>query len=98
VRRVLVTGANGFIGAHLLSALNGAGCETIGAVRPGSKLLAPPGASTVTIDMDDVNASAWAATLEGVDCVVNTAGRLRRQRRAIDARPRPRRRGSHPRL
>jgi uncharacterized protein YbjT (DUF2867 family) len=72
--RVLVTGANGFIGAHVVSALNGAGCETIGIVRPGSKLLAQPGTSTVAIDMDDVNASAWSEALESVDCVVNTAG------------------------
>jgi uncharacterized protein YbjT (DUF2867 family) len=74
VSRVLVTGANGFIGAHVLAALKWAGCETIGAVRPGSKLLAHPGMSTVAIDMDDANASAWVAALEGVDCVVNTAG------------------------
>jgi uncharacterized protein YbjT (DUF2867 family) len=72
--RVLVTGVNGFIGAHVLAALDAAGCETIGIVRPGSEFVVRPGARSASLDMNAVNASAWREELEGVDCVVNTAG------------------------
>jgi uncharacterized protein YbjT (DUF2867 family) len=72
--RILVTGANGLIGAHVLAALSAAGCEAIGVVRPGSNVGAAPSTRTVSIDMDDVDATAWREVLSGVDCVVNTAG------------------------
>jgi uncharacterized protein YbjT (DUF2867 family) len=72
--RILVTGANGLIGAHVLAALSAAGCEAIGVVRPGSNVAAAPPTRTVSIDMNDVDATAWREVLSGVDCVVNTAG------------------------
>jgi uncharacterized protein YbjT (DUF2867 family) len=72
--RVLVTGANGFIGRHVLAALNAAGCETIGVVRPGSETPALPATEAVAIDMDDADASTWSGALKDVDCVINTAG------------------------
>jgi uncharacterized protein YbjT (DUF2867 family) len=72
--RVLVTGANGFIGRHVLAALNAAGCETIGVVRRRSDPLGASATRIVSIDMDGVDAAAWADALSGVECVVNTAG------------------------
>jgi uncharacterized protein YbjT (DUF2867 family) len=72
--RVLVTGANGFIGRHVLAALNAAGCDTVGVVRPGSDGLISPATKIAAIDMDGVTASGWSEVLNGVDCVVNTAG------------------------
>jgi uncharacterized protein YbjT (DUF2867 family) len=77
--RVLVTGANGFIGARVVAALNAAGHEVVAAMR---RPVPTAGAST-TIACDftrDTEAKIWKPRLAGIDAVVNCAGILRETR------------------
>jgi UDP-glucose 4-epimerase len=66
--RVLVTGANGFIGGHLCPLLESSGCEVVRAVRT-----AQSGAVAVG-NMD--GAADWSAALRGVEAVVHLAARV----------------------
>ena len=76
--RVLLTGANGFIGAHLTAALLEAGHRVVAAVRNPAALAARfPDIETVAADMNrDTTAAAWLPRLKGVDAVINCAGVL----------------------
>jgi nucleoside-diphosphate-sugar epimerase len=69
--RVLVTGANGFIGQHLRRTLAQRGFEDLGAVRSASGAQDPR--SRVVGDIGP--ATDWSAALAGVDLVVHAAGR-----------------------
>jgi len=69
--RVLVTGANGFIGQHLRRTLAQRGFEDLGAVRSASDV--PDPRSRVVGDIGP--ATDWSAALAGVDMVVHAAGR-----------------------
>jgi UDP-glucose 4-epimerase len=69
--RVLVTGANGFIGQHLRRTLAQRGFEDLGAVRSASD--APDPRSRVVGDIGP--ATDWSEALAGVDMVVHAAGR-----------------------
>jgi uncharacterized protein YbjT (DUF2867 family) len=70
---VLLTGATGFIGSHLLVALRAAGHEVIAAGRS-----AVPGTKTIHVDFShDIDASVWAPRLKNVDAVINAVGILR---------------------
>jgi uncharacterized protein YbjT (DUF2867 family) len=72
--RVLVTGANGFIGSQIVSALVQAGHDVVRAVRN------PAGKRSDEIACDfsrDTRTSAWLPRLNGIDAVVNCAGILR---------------------
>ena len=75
--RVLLTGAGGFIGSQVLSALMAAGHEVIACTRTGS--LSGSGAiRSIACDFArDVDAATWVSRLEGIDAVVNCAGILR---------------------
>ncbi|MBN8923688.1 MAG: epimerase [Rhodanobacter sp. 68-29] len=76
--RVLVTGAYGFIGAHIVAALVGAGHEVICAVRQARVDSRFPGLKAVACDMaSDVRSDDWLPRLDGIDAVVNCAGILR---------------------
>lgn len=76
--RVLVTGAYGFIGAHIVAALTAAGHEVVCAVRGGRVDTRFPGLSAIACDMaDDVDEEDWLPRLAGIDAVVNCAGILR---------------------
>ncbi|GAB4360270.1 MAG: NAD(P)H-binding protein [Kiloniellaceae bacterium] len=77
-KRVLLTGANGFIGAHLTSALLAAGHDVVAAVRQPAAMAARfPDAEAIHADMNrDVTVEAWLPRLEGVDAVINCAGVL----------------------
>lgn len=76
--RVLVTGAYGFIGSHIVAALSAAGHEAICAVRQGRLDSRFPGVQAVPCDMArDVTLDAWLPRLHGIDAVVNCAGILR---------------------
>ena len=78
--RVLVTGANGFIGAHVAEALRAAGHETVSAVRrPAAEELAHESAIACDFAVD-ADPAIWEPRLAGVDAVVNCAGILRETR------------------
>lgn len=66
--KVLVTGANGFVGSALCPHLVSEGCEVIPVVRRPSKL---PGALVLSADDD----AGWLSALTGCDSVVHLAGR-----------------------
>lgn len=72
--RVLVTGASGFIGSHLVEALHARGADARAMVRKSSKLhhLEQTGATRVHAALDDVD--AMVAAMTGVDVVYHVAG------------------------
>ena len=77
--RVLVTGANGFIGARVVVALRDAGHEVVVAVRK------PPaqGRDDAVVICDfarDLDPQIWIPRLAGIDAAVNCAGILRETR------------------
>lgn len=86
--RVLVAGANGFIGSAVVAALLRAGFAVRAVVRSPEKFTSRfPAAETLFADLRDIDASDpgyWDAALDGVDAVVNAAGVLQ-PRRAADA-------------
>ncbi|MBF0269891.1 MAG: NAD(P)H-binding protein [Alphaproteobacteria bacterium] len=77
--RVLVLGAKGFIGRHIVAALLSADHQVIAAVRETGEMPRRfPGISEIAVDLNsDVAPEDWADRLKGVDAVVNAAGILR---------------------
>lgn len=77
-RRVLVLGANGFIGSHVAAALSAAGWDVrAGARRPDEAGRRAPGHEWVRADFRRLTDPAdWAPLLAGVDAVVNSVGVL----------------------
>lgn len=74
--RVLVTGANGFVGRVVCATLPATGYEVRAAVRSPEKLLGPPpGGEIVTVGRIGPDTD-WRLALEGVDVVVHLAGRV----------------------
>lgn len=72
---VLVTGASGFIGRHLVAALTRAGHVVIEARRGASA-----GANQIDADFTrDLDARDWTHKVAGVDAVINAVGILREQ-------------------
>jgi uncharacterized protein YbjT (DUF2867 family)/uncharacterized membrane protein YphA (DoxX/SURF4 family) len=70
--RVLLTGAHGFIGGFIATALREAGHTVISAVR------SPRGEHEIACDFArDVDASIWLPRLVGIEAIVNCAGILR---------------------
>ena len=80
--RILVTGAGGFIGRHLVAALRAAGHEVVGAARdPAAARRLYPEIEWRGVDFNRALAPAdWAPVLQGVDAVVNCAGILQSAR------------------
>lgn len=76
---MLVTGASGFIGSHLIQALLRAGHEVRACARDVERLSARfPGAHCLACDFrHDLDAQAWLPRVQGVDAVVNAAGIIR---------------------
>lgn len=76
--RVLVTGASGFIGAHIVGALLGAGHAITGCARNVDFARRRcPQAQWIAIDFNkDLTEEAWLPRLEGIDAVINCAGVL----------------------
>ncbi|HTV83854.1 MAG TPA: SDR family oxidoreductase [Dyella sp.] len=76
--RVMVVGAYGFIGAHIVAALTAAGHEVTCAVRGARIDSRFPGLKAIACDMArDTRVSDWLPRLEHIDAVVNCAGILR---------------------
>lgn len=80
--RILVTGANGFIGRHITAALLGAGHDVVAAVRAVAEVRRIfPEVTAIAADMNaDTGPEAWVPRLAGVDAVVNCAGILQGSR------------------
>ena len=76
--RVLVLGANGFVGAHVAAALSSVGWS----VRAGARRIAEPARRAPAFEWATADfarlttAEAWAPLLEGVSAVVNCVGVL----------------------
>ena len=77
--RILLLGAGGFIGRHILSDLLSAGHDVIGVARSTALLThAFPDVRFVQIDLARaLRAEDWTPHLAGVDVIVNAAGLLR---------------------
>lgn len=76
--RILLTGANGFIGGQLLAGLMARGHEVVAAVRNPTALRSRfPGVSALATDFNqDTATSDWLPRLAGIDAVINCAGVL----------------------
>lgn len=79
--RVLVTGANGFVGRHVVAELRAAGFDVRAALRPGADLPVP-GMEAVRI-ADIGPDTDWDQALTGVDAVVHLAGRAHVLRESV---------------
>ena len=79
--RILLTGASGFIGQHLLQALLAEGHHVVCAVRsprPVADPAADPRLSYVRADFaNDTEQSVWLARLSGIEAVINAVGIFR---------------------
>jgi uncharacterized protein YbjT (DUF2867 family) len=75
--RILLTGASGFIGQHLLRTLLAEGHQVVCAVRK-VKASADPRLAFIHADFTkDTDKSVWLARLNGVDAVINAVGIFR---------------------
>lgn len=73
VNRLLVTGANGFVGQPLCAGATRRGLQVLGAVRLVCEL--PAGVEPLIIGAVD-GETDWAAALRGVDAVIHLAARV----------------------
>ena len=72
---ILLLGADGFIGRHLVEALSAAGHHLHRGVRTSSSV---SGSGEVSIDYrHDLTVSAWLPRLAGIEVVINSVGLLR---------------------
>lgn len=80
--KVLLTGANGFIGSFITAALLSAGHEVLAGVRNPTALEAQvTEISAFRIDLNTaINPALWKPHLKGIDAVINCAGILQASR------------------
>jgi uncharacterized protein YbjT (DUF2867 family) len=76
--RILLTGANGFIGRQLLAGLRTRGHEVVAVVRDPQALRRRfPGIDAIAADFNrDTSPEIWRPRLAGIDAVINCAGVL----------------------
>ncbi|MEW8475006.1 MAG: NAD(P)H-binding protein [Candidatus Thiodiazotropha endolucinida] len=81
--RILITGASGFIGSHLVHALSDAGHEVLACVRrPHLAQQRWPEITVIEANFTtDHSVSDWTPRLQNVDVVINTVGIFRQSRR-----------------
>lgn len=79
--RALVTGANGFIGAHVVRAALNAGLDVRAMVRPGSDQRGLEGLDVELVHGDLTDAASLDAAVQGVDTLFNVAARYDLSRR-----------------
>ena len=70
--RILVTGADGFVGGYLLPRLAAAGHEVVGTARPGSEGHRADAAAWIPLELDDPESVA-SALADPVDAIVHLA-------------------------
>jgi dihydroflavonol-4-reductase len=74
MKRCLVTGAGGLIGAHIVKALLGAGCDVVALVRPAGSRRALDGLSVEVVEADvSIADDALSAAARGCDTVFHAA-------------------------
>jgi uncharacterized protein YbjT (DUF2867 family) len=76
--RILLTGANGFIGGRLLAGLRARGHIVVAAVRDPAGLYGRwPDVAAIAVDFNrDTTEEIWRPRLAGIDAVINCAGVL----------------------
>ena len=76
--KLLLTGANGFIGSQLMAGLVARGHEVVAAVRhPETMLRKRSNVEAIAVDFNrDFSSDVWRERLRGVDAVINCAGVL----------------------
>ena len=82
MNRVLVTGANGFIGAHVVRAALGAGADVRAMVRQGSDQRGLAGLPVEIVHGDLTDPDSLANAVNGIDTLFNVAARYDLSRRA----------------
>ena len=77
--RIMLLGAGGFIGRHIVAELLAAGHEVIAIVRkPGNLAAAFPQVRLLPLDLAmATDEQAWRPHLQGTECIINAAGILR---------------------
>jgi len=73
VLNLLLTGASGFIGSHVLEALRAAGHRVIALARPNSNVAHALECQAEVVQGDVRDLSSLRAAIRGCDCVVHTA-------------------------
>ncbi len=81
--KILITGATGFIGSHLLQALSAAGHQVVAAVRDVRDARQRwPDCDAVAVDYcHDHDPEDWLPRLQGVEVVINAVGIINEHRR-----------------
>lgn len=82
MQRALITGANGFIGAHVVRAALDAGAEVRAMVRQGSDQRGLNGLPIEIVHGDLTDSESLARAVKGIDTLFNVAARYDLSRRA----------------
>ena len=80
--RIFITGANGFIGRHIVAAVLAAGHDVIAGVRKPQEIVTRfPHVAVVPVDLNvDHDEHIWANRFEACDVLINCAGLLQDSR------------------
>lgn len=74
---VFITGATGFVGSHILSALRDAGYRPFALVRPGSEKKLPFFEGVTIVPGDVTEPGGWVDSLKKVDAIIHLVGVIR---------------------